>query len=264
MKSLAVVAVLVFLAIGMSGQPDQTSKDKSAVPDNHHPRPVLDDSHDSYTYSQETPAKSNNESFHWNAAIKRPEWWAVGIALATLGLIFWQAKATAKAAIATEGSVIEMRRQVTASHDGLRAWIAGNVTEIEPVKAINPVQRRFRWEIKNYGQTPAFIKLVNVEYKLTDSPDGGETLKTPPRATNRFLGAGIGESNILTIRGIDLALCDARKKFWEVLIKVEYEDSFGRPHKTGASFSYYSPQGKGDPVARGFYQGTDPTTNYNT
>jgi hypothetical protein len=162
----------------------------------------------------------------------------------------------------------QMERQVNASHDGLRAWVAGNVTEIEPIE--NPLgnrypkQRRFQWQINNYGQTPAFIKLMTVEYSITDSADVIDIQKVPPRAINRFLGAGVIEKNILTIRTAELVNCDLRKRFWTVIIKVEYEDVFDRPHRSSASFSYYSPIGKGDPVAKGFYQGTDKSTNYNT
>lgn len=161
-----------------------------------------------------------------------------------------------------------VEKQVTASHDGLRAWVAGNVREIEPIP--NPLgnslpeQRRFQWEVENYGQTPAFIKFVAVEYSITDSADAMDTQKTPPRPINRFLGAGMMEKNILTIRMEELKNCDLRIRFWTVIVKVEYEDAFNRSHKSSASFMYYSPKGKGDPVARGFYQGTDESTNYNT
>lgn len=217
---------------------------------------------------QKTVPNPNGDTPSWYGFFRWPNGATTWAIILTLMAIAEQTRETARAATATEASVEEVKRQVTASHDGLRAWIAGNVTEIEPIKnplgEIYPEQRRFQWEIKNYGQTPAFIKLMAVEYSITDSADVIDIQKAPPRATNRFLGAGMMEKNILTIRTAELNNCDLRKRFWTVIIKVEYDDVFDRPHKSSASFLYYSPKAKSDPVARGFYQGTDKSTNYNT
>jgi hypothetical protein len=219
-------------------------------------------------HSHENVPDTNRDTPSWYGFFRWPNGSTTWAVILTLMAIAEQTRETARAAKATEASVEEVKRQVTASHDGLRAWIAGNVTEIDPIEnplgEIYPEQRRFRWQIKNYGQTPAFIQFAAVEYSITDSPDVLDIQKAPPRAINRFLGAGMKEKNILTIRTEELNNCDLRKRFWTVVIKVKYEDAFGRPHESSASFAYYSPKGKGDPVARGFYQGTDKSTNYNT
>jgi hypothetical protein len=145
LKSLAVVTVLVFFAIGVSGQPNQTSKDKSAIPDNHHPAAVSND-------SQEAAAKSNDEPFRWNTAIKRPEWWAIGIALATLGLIFWQAKETRKAAKAA----LLQANHISASE---RAWlvISSANREDQTIPPSTSAVPLYWWKVKNVGSTPAKI-----------------------------------------------------------------------------------------------------------
>lgn len=100
LRSMAMSAAFL-LATSMSGQPNRTPQAKGAISDNHHPTTVSNASPGSYTSPQEAHIKHKDESTSWNEAIKRPEWWAIFAQIATLGLIWWQARATAKAAEAT-------------------------------------------------------------------------------------------------------------------------------------------------------------------
>jgi hypothetical protein len=99
LKRLAILAAIsAFMAVCASGQPNKTSGDKDMPPGNHLPATGSIDSHDNYTHPEQIPQKSSDEAFSWHTAIKRPEWWAIGVALGTMMLIFWQSKATADAA----------------------------------------------------------------------------------------------------------------------------------------------------------------------
>jgi hypothetical protein len=250
-----------------SKEESRTTKSSTNPPNYAAPIPAQNERRQSLkTASASDPDHLQQSAVNISCSAPVPEWawhdrtaWLSGLILT--GFLIW-------GVIVARRTLRAIEKQVTASHDGLRAWVAGNVREIEPIE--NPLgrnlppQRRFRWEIKNYGQTPAFIKCVAVEYRLNNSPDGTATLKSPPRPTHKFLGADRKEANILTIRNEDLRQCDRRMKFWSVIIRVEYDDAFGRHHETAANFSYYSPRSSSDPVARGFYQSPDTATNYNT
>lgn len=168
--------------------------------------------------------------------------------------------------------VIEMRRQVTASHDGLRAWIGIDVRENElPALALTMMDQitgaithlppRFEWEIKNYGQTPAFIKIVEVSNFAYSTPK--EKLNSgSPLEVNGFLGAGQSDAHLLTLRDDGLNKCELGQMFWRVSVKVVYEDAFEREHETMFSFHYFVPQIPNEPRRKGFYQDIDKATNY--
>lgn len=168
--------------------------------------------------------------------------------------------------------VIEMRRQVTASHDGLRAWIGIEVRENELTAvaltmmdqitgALTHLPPRFEWEIKNYGQTPAFVNSVEVSNVAYSTPKGrlepGKSLEV-----NGFLGAGQSDTHILTLPDEGLNKCELHQMFWRVSVKVAYDDAFKREHETMFSFHYFVPQTTSDPRRRGFYQDIDRATNY--
>lgn len=118
----------------------------------------------------------------------------------------------------------------------------------------------------NYGQTPAFIQKMGAKHMYTDLP----VLDTMPTPTMlpiiAFIGTGRKNENPLDIEPKTLSEVEAARKFWRVVIKVEYLDAFDKTqiHQTTASFHYYIPKTEGDPVRRGFYQEIDPANNYNT
>jgi hypothetical protein len=163
--------------------------------------------------------------------------------------------------------IIEMRRQVTASHDGLRGWVGVTVKEFEdPTEPFHTLlQRKAFYKIKNYGQTPAFIKSVRASgFSHPNNGKGGLRDFPNPVTPNRFLGAGICEKHMFTLKGADLGQCESGQMVWRFVIQIEYEDVFGKPHETMASFHYYIPRNTSDPLKRRFYQDTDSGTNYNT
>lgn len=173
----------------------------------------------------------------------------------------------------------QLERQVKASHDGLRAWIGLDVREnefpttfavnmIDQVNgALTPRPPQFVWGIKNYGQTPAFIKKMGAHHTYTETAN----LDTMPAPVMRpiidFIGAGMKKENPLAIEtGVHHAV-ETRSKFWRVVIKVEYLDAFDETqvHETMVTYHYHVPSSDNNhPVKKGFYQEIDPATNYNT
>lgn len=192
--------------------------------------------------------------------------WAGYLALQTLGAIKFQADVM-------EGQTIQLERQVEASHDGLRAWIGIDVREnkfpttlalnmIDQISGLfTPSPPRFEWEIKNFGQTPAFVKTVEVSNFAYDTPTA-KLNPGKPLAVNGFLGAGQSDAHLLTLCDEGLNKCEAGQMFWRVSVKVIYEDAFGREHETMFSFHYFVPQSPQDPRRKRFYQDIDRTTNY--
>lgn len=173
----------------------------------------------------------------------------------------------------------QLKRQVQASHDGLRAWVGIELQENEPppmtfglsaIEQINlsmvPTPSRFVWKMKNYGQTPAFIQRMGSTHTRTELP----TLE--PMSISRmlplvtFLGSGKELVSPIDISETELREIVARKTHWRILIKLEYLDAFDKTqtHETTGSFHYYVQQHWKDPVKTGFYQEIDPTMNHNT
>lgn len=174
-----------------------------------------------------------------------------------------------------EQQTVQLERQVTASHDGLRAWIGVDVREIQKqINMTNPIEdrfsaypsggRRFIWEVTNYGQTPAFIRSVCVTNAAYSSMSGTWLQNRPPLALDDFLGSNKSKEHALTLEQDALGLCEERKMFWRVAVKIGYDDAFSRSHETMVSFHYYVPETSTDPLRKGFYQDVDPATNYNT
>jgi hypothetical protein len=222
----------------------------------------------------------------------RPEWVSVYVTVvySVITLFMWlairrqadtmdqQAKdgreSSGAAAATTQETLNAMReqamhleRQVKASHDGLRAWIGVGVKEIDYAdKAfLNLVERRAFYNMKNYGQTPAFIRAIYISNRAHPiESDGGLVSFSKPILPNRFLGAGISEKHLLTLADDALSQCESGQMVWRFVIKIEYEDVFGQTHETMASFHYYIPPSASSHLERRFYQETGSTTNYNT
>ena len=155
MKRLAILAAISAMTIVyMHAQPNRTSGDKDTPPDHHIPTTVSVDSHDKYTYPQQTPPKSTDEAFSLQKAIQRPDWWAIGVALGTMMLIYWQSKA---AAGASKAALLQANHIVTSE----RAWMiaeagdAGIPAEIESATGIRWTE--FSVRFVNKGKTPAFL-----------------------------------------------------------------------------------------------------------
>jgi hypothetical protein len=275
LKALAIFAVL--LVVGQAGAPSPrvttdpkggstAGKNGESQTDRQPPRPA--------TIASEQPARNSGNDANapkdgkdgWDKAAVLADYLLVivglgGIiaALRTLGKLERQTKAT--------------ENQVKVSHDALRAWIGIDVREnifpstlglsmTDQARAIMTVRPpRFEWEIKNYGQSPAFLKTVEVSNFAYSTPT--EKLEHgSPLEVNGFLGAGQSDTHILTLPDNGLSKCVAGQMFWRVSFKVVYDDAFGKEHETMFSFHYFVKQETKDPRRTGFYQDIDKSTNY--
>ena len=117
LKRLAILAVISApMAVYVLGQPNKISGDKDKTPGNIY-QPLYRLTPTTITpIPSKHPSKSTDEAFSLHTAIKRPEWWAIGIALGTLILISWQSKATADAA---KAALLQANHIVTSE----RAWM---------------------------------------------------------------------------------------------------------------------------------------------
>ena len=238
LKRLAIVAsISALMAVCMSGQPNKAGNDKNGPPNKPQPPPptVGAGSHDNYYNSYNAPAKSDDEPFRWHTAIKRPEWWAIGIAIGTLGLIYWQARETRRAAIATRDAAEAALLNAEALVNSERAWLVAVIRR-------NDKSGLFFIKIRNRGKTPA--RIIRLDSKAEFVPDDPENLIIPedyqcpailPNTTFIVDGftirPGIMPKAFIEQRGKASAL-DSAREFLVIYGRIVYEDVFpisGKP-----------------------------------
>ncbi len=208
--------------------------------------------------------------------------WQAWLLKGTLSAIQVQAKdartSTKVTLDAIRDQTTQLERQVQASHDGLRAWVGIDIRENQSpmvfaasmIDQINnllvPTPPQFVWEMKNYGQTPAFIQKMGSTHTYAEVPSLYPMPMPIMLPIIAFIGTGREKVNPLTIKPEDLCEVEAKTKFWRIVIKLEYLDVFDKTkvHETMVSFHYYVPKSEKDPLKRGFYQEIDRTMNYNT
>jgi hypothetical protein len=165
----------------MSGQPDQTGGTKNRAPQTEAQttppiRVAGQGNDDPQAHSQ----KSNNDPPRWYTPIegavewfwgaakrhyRQSEWWLVGLALATVGVLLWQTVLNRKAANAAwlnAQSVI----------DAERPWF---VPSIEGPK---PDAYEWRVRISNKGRTPGQLRSLSADHMFVKRPD---ELPLPPQ-----------------------------------------------------------------------------------
>ena len=245
LKKLAMLAAIsALIAVHVFGQPNKTSGDKDKPPSNDLPATVSVDSYANYTHPQQTPPKSTDEAFSLHTAIKRPEWWAIGIALGTMILIFWQSNATADAA---KAALLQANHLVTSE----RAWMvaeagdAGIPPEIEGATGIRWTE--FSVRFANKGKTPAF--LLEAGYRGKVLPHG-ETLPTiqPPYAEKEISkwdgkglpllpGADVRKNHLGTWANDPVKITRGSDVLW-VYGYIKYGDAFGFVRETWYCFRW--------------------------
>jgi hypothetical protein len=90
-KYLAILAVIAFAPICVSGQPNQAGGDKNKPSDKSQAAPATTYTYQSNCCTTQTSPKTDEESFQWYTSIKRPEWWLVILGFPTLFIVGWQA-----------------------------------------------------------------------------------------------------------------------------------------------------------------------------
>jgi hypothetical protein len=260
LKSMAIVAVTVVFAIGMSGQPHETPKDKTAISGNRQPSVVSNDSHDRYTYAQEAPAKPKDEPFSWNAAVKRPDWWLVLVAAITGALIFWQAWETRTAA---EAALLQAKHLANSE----RAWIMANPgvipDDFEPNPSIVQIMEVYP-PITNCGKTmgriiEGSIKTHAVVHssELPPEPQYDDILEfnifIPQETTVQPLRTPIRLGDFIDYRG--------KRSILYIYGRIIYLDFAEKRRETRFCFEYVVPGGFSG-MKRGFYHSVSAPRSY--
>lgn len=236
---LAILAAApALMAVFVLDQPNRTGGDKDKRPDNHLPATVSVDSHDNYTYPQQTPPKSTDESFGWQKAFQRPEWWAIGVAVGTMILIYWQSRATAEAA---KAALLQANHIVTSE----RAWMiaeggdAGIPPEVEGATGIRWTE--FSVRFVNKGKTPAF--LIEAGYCARVLPHGEElpTIQPPYGEKEIFKwdgkglpllpGADVRKNHLGTWANDPVKITRGFDVLW-IYGYIKYSDAFGSVRET--------------------------------
>ena len=148
LKSLAIIAALVFAAFGVSGQPNQAANEERYDAKQGQPAVVSADSSDKHTNSQTDQPKSNPNPPKWYTAIERPDWWLVGIAFFTGCVICWQSWETRKA---SQGTLL-----------GAQASMA----QIEHAKSVQRAQLRIEFSRPDFTYD-AKLKGYPVHFRIT-------------------------------------------------------------------------------------------------
>ncbi len=151
-KRLAILAIAVFVAVSVSGQPN-----KAPYPDQHPANPEHTD------ILKTTPKKQNEATSHktetnvdppeWYTAIKRPEWWLVIVGFGTLIVVGWQTRILGR-------SVAVAEKSVNAFVSKERAWI------FMRAKITDDLNVTFYAE--NRGASPAYFTSGFVDCEVFD------------------------------------------------------------------------------------------------
>jgi hypothetical protein len=187
--------------------------------------------------------------------------WPTGITVWALFLslivIADQTRHSARAAEATEKSV-------KSNQEGSRAWIGVRVYSSGEERLPSGMTPKISWEIKNSGQTPAFLTEISLKIAEVNSAMGHPDFEWEPRSIYTFIGAGHTETNGLFMTYDTYRKCQIGVKHFKVYGRIKYKDTFGHTHETGFSFHYHPNAGDHGALRPGFHQDIDPKYNYNT
>lgn len=169
LKRLVILAIAAIVAVSLSGQPNQTANQKQKPAKQSQPTVLPEDSQNKQTSGQADQPKPDTNPPKWYAALERPDWWVVGLALITACVICWQSwemrKSAKGAQKAAEATLLNTQVVINAE----RAWI---VVDVE-----SPVPGKFNFIAKNVGRTPAKVMSIWSSQIITQR---GKTLCIPP------------------------------------------------------------------------------------
>ncbi len=177
LKNLVMLAALIFIAIGVSGQPNKTPnlRQQDAKPGQtamHSP-----DSQNKQSSGQADQTKAGSNTPTGNTPIERShwwfksEWWLVIIAALTGGVIGWQSWETRKAA---KAALLNAKALV----DSERPWLIAEVVRNSRNYHL------FELRITNFGRTPARFIQGDATHVFAQHP---ETLPIPPKYSSPII-----------------------------------------------------------------------------
>ncbi len=183
--------ILLFVAIIMAGEPHITaaSHQQSTNPETSTALAFIDDS-----AAQAQATNSQNDSPHWYASLKRPEWWLVLVGFITFFAIWHQARETANAVKAMKDETDILRESVSIARVSAKAAEASTNALINSERAwvmaelewANDRPGNFGWgsgggfegattwarlslNCSNEGKTPAWIIQKRVRIEIVEA-----------------------------------------------------------------------------------------------
>lgn len=156
------VTLAVLLAVVLAGlvtcQPNQAANDKQHVAQNKDQAAATANTPEHSDNAKERNGNGDPEPTKWYAALKRSDWWLVVAAFATLGVVCWQAIATANATKAMRKSV-ELEEIALQQWVDLVNWRSNFVLDSENVAAI-----KVRVDVVNPTNFPFTIKNASITF----------------------------------------------------------------------------------------------------
>ena len=258
MKLLAravLFAELLVVAINVSGQPNQAANDKHKPTQESGQTVTANDAQHHYDSAEERQRTGDQKPLKWYTSLKRADWWLVIAAFATLGVVCWQAVASAAATKA-------MRKSVALQEVGLRQWVDIEEWGVAPEKYVEERMRpgsitlNITFHIVNHTKIPLTIcgitskvgsQTLDVREKDVLAPDNSYPVIVPMVLTGEQITEYFANKFLFSIRGFVIYL-DA--------LETERQQTFGQLGTCGPSgYHFLAYQGK-QPKTR---QGDDKT-----
>jgi hypothetical protein len=182
-RTLTTLLVIV-LTISVAGQPKRGSDSHTKQPDQ---QPSVSIGANYYNQPSEHSSNPNPNPPGRYAAIKRPEWWLVFAALATLAIVCRQTIETKRAVQVGRDSADAARRSADALVNIERAWIFEEIrfpNELPLLRHGEAIVTMVVFELRNRGRTPARIRDIRLRFHTVTSAD---PLPDMPRYTETAL-----------------------------------------------------------------------------
>lgn len=248
LKVLGILAITVFVAVSVSGQPGKTANGKQQVGENSQPSLISANAHSKQNCGQTDQAKASPDSPAGNTLIEQPhwwtnsEWWLVIIAGLTGGVIGWQSWETRKSAQATRDSIPHQEKAAKAASLNAKAaiGIAIPTLRLETFELIadwrdqdslrSPVLKII---VRNYGTTPAFLTSMALAFICGDLPAKPDYTSVP-YSGDRVVPAG-KDRTLTAQRSLPYLSTDEVKAITEertgftICVRLSYQDIFESP-----------------------------------
>jgi hypothetical protein len=160
LKRLVILAITAFVAVSVSGQPNQASDTKQSVGKHGQPSASSAGTNDKQGSGQADQSKSASNPAG-NTTVERPHWWSIPdwwlviVASITGGFICWQSIETRKAAQGAKENAVVALKTVQVMIDSERPWVVAHMEQSKKACLLDNGNVRFTWTVKNLGNSPA-------------------------------------------------------------------------------------------------------------
>jgi hypothetical protein len=174
LKYLAIVALWLCSAWIMTSQPNQAANDKGHDAKQGQPALISPNGKDKQPGGQTDKPKSDSNTPKWYAPLERPDWWLVILGFGTLGIFGWQTKILGKSVVATQTAADAAEISAKAAMGVAVPVLMLDEFSFMP-SAGQSLKDDLRWPrmritVKNFGQSPAFLRSFAVEFTCSEHP----------------------------------------------------------------------------------------------